>query len=114
MRKPILLLAVGLLGIVPACATQNLWAEKFVEWYPGVGPSQSRAALKAFHVSSQIVQTPFALAFDIVLFPVQVIRGDRPYGPYADEPTGVRGYLTGSGFRDYLAGGQSKDEAAKE
>ncbi len=53
------------------------------------------------------------MAIDIVLFPVQVIRGDRPYGPYADEPTVVRGYLTGSGFRDYQAGGQSKDEAAK-
>ena len=78
--------AVGLAGALGGCATNAMLDASGRGALIGVpddrtGESATSLEVEFVNAAGAFVCFPFTLAFDIVLFPWQIIAGYQPYGP---------------------------------
>lgn len=85
-RAPVLALLFMLGGTVSGCATNAMLDASGRNELISVpddreGEQATRTEAEFVNAGAAFVCFPFTLAFDVVLFPWQVIAGYRPYGP---------------------------------
>jgi hypothetical protein len=85
IRNACLLVALAGALVAPGCATYRLWdaqRERTLVTLPEDEHGEPRPLVEREFVNNMtgLLLTPFAILFDIVAFPVQVIVGYRPYG----------------------------------